>query len=94
MYTNPQPLRPPRVHSAEAGHLQGDEKAPDESDEDMDDAPERPTWKCNEIHLISMAAPPWWTLARCASFCDLVIVFVVCYCLCPHVSVCLKTCFR
>ena len=44
MYIRPQPLREPRVHSSEVGHLEGDEKANEDTDEDEDDDAERPTW--------------------------------------------------
>lgn len=62
--TTPKPLRQPRVHSSDVGHLEGDEKANDESDEDEDDNAARPTWTRNEVHLIATEAPPWWALGR------------------------------
>jgi hypothetical protein len=67
VYTSPQALRQPRVHSSEAGHLEGDDWK-DGIDEDEDDDAERPTWARGEVHLIATEAPPWWALARCILF--------------------------
>jgi hypothetical protein len=63
MYISPQPLRQPRVHSSETGHLEGDDEVKEETDDEDDDAA-LPTWTRGEVHLIGTEAPPWWALAR------------------------------
>ena len=66
MYTNPPPLRAPRLQTAK---VRGEQKysGPD-SDEDCDDDEldtiARPQWSIGEVRIVKMTVPPFWAMVR------------------------------
>jgi len=70
IYTNPPPLRAPRVPTEKVGSLIGDKpyKEFEDSDGDYDDDDldpiARPEWNPGEVHILKLPETPFWGMAR------------------------------
>jgi hypothetical protein len=70
LYTDPPPMKAPRVPSIKVGSLLGDKtyRECDEPDDDYDeddlDSIARPEWNLGEVRVVKQLTTPYWYLAR------------------------------